>query len=225
MMLKGAPTMDLLPHLPPSVVRQALASLSASLPPPPVDTPEQRAERDEGAMYAVAAIEPADAFEIRLAVEILVADARAMSCYQCSEQPDVTPADRHRLTAEAAGHLRHVRATTLILARRHAKREKAEAVMHPKAMERAGYWFRDVSVPGPEPALAPPEPRRSFEQMDEAEQYAVLYPQRAAAIRAHRGLPPNCTFGPPEPVLIERIVNSDSTVLRELDQPVAAGAD
>ncbi len=217
--------MDLLSHLPPSVVRQAQVSLAASLPPPPVDTPEQRAERDEAAMHAVAAIEPADAFEIRLAVEIVVADARAMSCYQRSEQSDVTPADSRRLTAEATGHLRHVRATTLILARRHAKHEKAEAAMHPKAMERAGYWFRDVSVPEPEPALPPPEPKRSFEQMDEAEQYAVIYPQRAAAIREHRGLPPNCTFGPPDPMLIERIVNSDSPVLRELDRPIIAAAD
>ena len=213
--------MDILSYLPPSAVRQALASLSVSLPPPPVDTPEQRAERDEAAMHAVAAIEPMDAFEIRLAVEIVVADARALHCYQQANQPELAPAEKRRLTADAAGHLRHVRATTLILARRHAKREKAEAAMHPKAMERAGYWFRDVSVPEPEPA----EPQRSYEQMDEAERYAVLYPQRAAAIRAHRGLPPDCTFGPPEPALIERIINSDSPVLRELDQPIAVAAD
>jgi hypothetical protein len=217
--------MDLLSHLPPSVVHQALVALSASLPIPPADTPEQRAEREEAAMYAVAAIEPADAFEIRLAVEIVVADARAMSCYQRAEQPDVTPADRCRLTAESAGHFRHVRATTLILARRHAKREKAEATMHPKAMERAGYWFRDVSVSEPGPARTSPDARRRFEQMDEVEQYAVLYPQRAAVIRAHRGLPPKCTFGPPDPTLIERIVKSDSPVLRELDPPMVAGAD
>ena len=37
-------------------------------------------------------------------------------------------------------------------------RQKAEAEMHPEAMERAGYWFRDASVPAPEPE-APSGPR------------------------------------------------------------------
>jgi hypothetical protein len=37
---------------------------------------------------------------------------------------------------------------------RQAKRDKALDAMHPSAMERAGYWFRDVSVPLPEPAQA-----------------------------------------------------------------------
>jgi hypothetical protein len=42
------------------------------------------------------------------------------------------------------------------LKRDQAARDKAEAEMQPAAMERAGYWIRDVSVPAPNEA--PPEP-------------------------------------------------------------------
>ena len=60
-------------------------------------------------------------------------------------------------------------------------REKQEAAMHPAAIERAGYWFRDASVPEPVPTQAGIDA--------EAERYAVIYPDRAARIRAAVGLP------------------------------------
>jgi hypothetical protein len=73
------------------------------------------------------------------------------------------------------------------LERRQVTREKAEAEMQPAAMQRAGWWFREATVPaepapppGPEPATPPQE----FGALTEAEQYAVLYPERAARIRA-----------------------------------------
>ena len=44
------------------------------------------------------------------------------------------------------------------LERRQASREKAQNAMHPAAMERAGYWFKSVSVPEATPQ--PPRPRR-----------------------------------------------------------------
>jgi hypothetical protein len=61
--------------------------------------------------------------------------------------------------------------------------------------------------------------------MTEAEQYAVNYPRRAALFRTHGGLPLNCTFGAPEPHIVEAIVNGTSPVFLELDQPIPAPAE
>ena len=108
--------------------------------------------------------------------------------------------------------------------------------MHPAAMERAGYWFRDVSVPLPEPAPAQPEAavpapapaaaRPEFSERTEAEQYALIHPRRAARIRAAGGLPTPCDFGPPEPAIVAELVHGTSPILRALDhhELEAAGA-
>jgi hypothetical protein len=55
--------------------------------------------------------------------------------------------------------------------------------------------------------------------MDAAEQFAARHPSRAAAIRAHGGIPPNCNFSPPDPKLVAFIVASRSPLLLELDEP------
>ena len=102
-------------------------------------------------------------------------------------------------------------------------------------MERAGYWFHEITPPPkaappvttePAPPVAasanPPADQRDFGELTEAEHYALLYPDRAALIRAERGLPPNPSFGPPTPELAEYIVNSNSPILRALDRPPAA---
>ena len=83
-----------------------------------------------------------------------------------------------------------------------ATHEKQEAALHPVAMERAGYWFREISVPAP----VPPAAADTFSQLTEAERYAVIYPDRAARIRAAGGLPADLDFGPPEPDLVRDLV-------------------
>jgi hypothetical protein len=92
-------------------------------------------------------------------------------------------------------------------------------------MEHAGYWFREVAVPpAPEPAAteAPTDPvepvKLRFEGMSEAEKHAIMYPDRAARIRAAGGLPAHCEFGPPEPTLVAALVSNTSLILRVLDQ-------
>ena len=56
------------PDAPGSNHREFFALLCTMPPPPADDTPDTRAERDEGAMDAVVALHPDDAFEARLAV-------------------------------------------------------------------------------------------------------------------------------------------------------------
>ena len=75
--------------------------------------------------------------------------------------------------------------------------------------------FRDVSVPAPD---------GDFASMNEAEQYAVLYPGRARRIRAEGGLLARLDYGPPEPHVVDAIVNGTSPILRALDREPAVGA-
>ncbi len=92
----------------------------------------------------------------------------------------------------------------------------AVAALHPAAMERAGYWFRD-SVPEP----VPPD---AFDALSEADQYATLYPDRAARIRAAGGLPARLDFGPPAPEIVAALVDGDSPILRALDRQAVGAA-
>jgi hypothetical protein len=58
-----------LPSLPSAVARDILRTLTASLPTPVTDTPEDHAARDEAAIAAAIALHPADAFEAMLAAQ------------------------------------------------------------------------------------------------------------------------------------------------------------
>jgi hypothetical protein len=206
--------MHTLPNLPASVSREIFATLCGALPPLPTDTPEDRAARDEAAMAAVAALHPTDAFEAKLAAEIVAADACAMDSLRLAGQYRDDLAATLRCRAQATSMMRQMRSGLRELQRMQAEREKAEAAMHPAAMERAGYWFRDASVPLPAQAEAPDQA-----DLTEAEQYAAIYPDRAALIRATGGLPPKPSFGPPEPEIVEALVNGTSPILRALDRP------
>jgi hypothetical protein len=257
-----------LPNLPPSVAREVYANLCDLLPSPRTAAQEDRDARDETAMAAVAALYPADAFEALLAAEIVGADACAKDSLRLAVQPGQSLATIFRCRAQASAMMRHAQGGYRALQRRQWVREKAEAAMHPAAMERAGWWFRDASVPAPDeapepgagegraagqmeagqmeaaqpaappPAVAPPSVpppgpapgRPGFSDLTEAEQYAVIYPARAALIRANGGLPATVnagldpTFGPPEPELVEALVSGTSRILLALDQPARAAA-
>ena len=220
---------ETLPNLPPAVARHTFHTLVSALPPPVPDTPEDRTARDEDALAAVAALHPADAFEARLAARIVAADSHAMDCLRLAIQPGMDPLDVRRCRSQANSMMRQSQSALHALQRRQAAREKAEAALNPAAMERAGYWFRDVSVPAPdegqEPALGegrgpvPTEPNPPADIAAEADQYAVIYPDRAARIRANRGLPQKLDFGPPSPELVHAIVTGTSPILRALDTP------
>ncbi len=182
--------------------------LCTELPPPSEDTPDARAARDQGAMAAVAALHPEDAFEARLAVRIVAMDAHAGDGLRLAGLAVNDPSEMRRCRAQAASMARQSDAALRSLLRMQTTREKQEAAMHPAAMERAGYWFRDTSVPepmpSPEPAAVPQsadaqsadaqaadaEPVAAQADIDtEAKFYAVIYPDRAARIREAGGLP------------------------------------
>jgi hypothetical protein len=89
-------------------------------------------------------------------------------------------------------------------------------------------------VPAPAAALAAALARRRRERTAaeagepprdlaaEAEYYAHNYPKRARLIRQHGGLPPDCSFGPPDDELVQELITSPSPILRALDDLPAA---
>ena len=210
--------------------RAVFADLRGLLPPIATDTPEARASREALAMEALAALDPADAFEADLAVQIVGFAAHAKDCMRLAAQPGRTEDDVRRCRAQALAMGRQAQAGIRLLERRQARRAKAEAAMHPPTMERAGYWFRAVEPSEPkvepkvEPKLEQQPQRREASDMTRGELYAVNYPRRAALIRAHGGLPARIDFGAPEPDIVEELLTSTSPLIREVDQyaPVAA---
>jgi hypothetical protein len=212
---------QLIPNFTPEMTGEFFANLCGQLPPASTDRPEARDARDQIAIQSVLALHPADAFEAILAVDIVVASAQAKHSTRLAMQPGIDPKDAKHYRSHVATMLRLERSLTRMLVVRQDKRDKQEAEMHPSAMARAGYWFHDIETPEPAPEPAKP----AYESMTEAEQYAVNYPRRAALFRTHGGLPPNCTFGAPEPHIVEAIVNGTSPVFLELDQPIPAPAE
>ena len=183
------------------------------LPPYPDDTPDARAARHKRTMDAVEALTPADAFEARIAARIVAMDDHAADCLRRAGLAAADPDKMRSCRAQAASMARQSDAALRSLLRLQATREKQEAALHPAAMERDGYWFRDISVPAPAPA--PPA---------EADRYAVMYPDRATRIRAAGGLPADLDFGAPEPELVPDIVRGSSPILRALDRQRLNGA-
>src|SRR5271165_5441998 len=78
---------------------------------------------------------------------------------------------------------------------------------------------RNRSHASPQPAAMP-----KYEDMTEAEQYAVIYPDRAAAIRRHGGMPPGAKYPPPDDAVFTEIVTGNSPVFLALDAEHAAEA-
>jgi hypothetical protein len=250
-----------LPNLPDSTAREVYARLCTTLEMLPVATPEARAARDEDAMRAVAALHPTDALEARLAADIVGLEAYATDSLRLAGVYRDDFAATMRCRAQATSMVRQMRALLREYRSAQAERDKALLEMHPGAMERAGYWFRESVVPEPAPQPGPhcdpgpvPEPApppaapsaaasaaltpgsdhdrrpgldrgRRFEDLTEVEQYALIYPRRAALIRASGGLPARCDFGPPEPEIVEGLVHGTSPILLALDGPTAVAAE
>jgi hypothetical protein len=204
---------------------ELFADLCSQLPKAADDTEEAIAARARRAMDAVFALHQEDAFEARLATRIVAMDAHAADCLHAAAAAD--PWEGRRCRAQAASMARQSDSALRALRRMQSERDKALAGMHPAAMGRAGYWFKEASVPGqdcdpgPEPRpvqAAEAEPQRTQADVDaDVRLYAAMYPERAARIRAARGLPSPLDFGPPEPDIIEGLVHGTSPILLALD--------
>jgi hypothetical protein len=234
--------MSSIPNIPDAIARQIYAELCGSLPPPPDDTPERRAIREQHAMTTAAHLLPENAAEATLAVNIVAAQFHARDALQDAARPGIDPEERRRCRAQAASMMRQADSGIRTLLRMQAERQKAEDALRPAAMQRAGYWFRSVS-PQPEPApdhepVPPPAPTRpalplqagdgdraraelpkqEYGAMTPAERYVTLYPDRAAAVLDAGGLPASLTFPPPDPAVVAELLASTSPVVHAFRQ-------
>ena len=201
-------------------------TLSTSLPPPPGDSPEVLHLRNQAAIAQVAALCPANAAEAALAAQSVAANAQAMECLRLAHHPDTDLAMGLKCNNQATSMMRQSHSGLNALLRLQAAREKrdANAVTAGAAMwteHMAAASMTDaLTKPRPEPAapLIPTEPD-SLETPDleppdletpDLELYEALYPQRAALIRRHRGVPADVTFGPPDEAMVRALVASRS---------------
>ncbi|HEY2619438.1 MAG TPA: hypothetical protein VGI78_19005, partial [Acetobacteraceae bacterium] len=206
-----------LPNLPAPIAREIVGSLYSYLPPPVVDTAEARAARQQTALALITELRPADVVEADLAARIVAASYHADDSLRVAAQPGQPQEEVRRHRAQANSMMRTAERMRHSLERRQSTREKAEAAMHPEAMERAGWWFREASVP----ATASPAP----DVLAEAENYASANPERAARIRATGGLPEPLDFTPPRPDVVATLVNGTSTILCALDHIARRSAE
>ena len=226
---------DLTHQLPRDIYYQLVHELRGALPPPLTDSAEDLARRDNAAIGAVACLLPANAEEAYLAGQFVAANAQAMECLRLAR---VHAADVTRVlkcTAQSASMMRQSRGARSLLLRVQAARQKREADY--AATEKAA-WIEHCAVglmaqalghapPAPvaEPPPLPepePEPTDTFALLTEAEQYAIIYPRRAALIRSLGRLPDKCDFGPPAPELVHAIVTGTSPTLCALGMQATA---
>ena len=228
--------------------RFAVFKLHNDVPPPDTKDPELIAQFVNAGIAQIASMVPANAEEIVIAVRILNADAQASDCIRHARSLSNDPTPAMECHAHANHYMRTANAARSLLLRVQSARRKREAVpafctsddwtIHATegllAAAAAGddptSWpglTRPPEPPPPPPPAEPPPPAASdadakFASYDEAEQYALIYPNRAAEIRAHGGVPPTARYGPPDAQLVAQLIASASPVLQQIDKEYQA---
>ena len=144
-----------LPDLPESTAREVYARLCTTLEMLPAESPEARAARDADAMAAVAALYPTDAIEARLAADIVAMEAYATDSLRLAGEFRADTAATLRCRAQATAMYRQMRSLLRDYRAMQAERDKAFNEGHPATMQRAGYWWKEVTIPAAAPSPAP----------------------------------------------------------------------
>lgn len=200
--------LDALSNLPQPIARHTLFMLTEALPPPLGNLPEERTARDEAAVAAVADLQPADAYQARLAARSVGADAHAMDCLRLAALAGRDSEEARRCRAQAA-----VMARTAEAALRSLRAQQAAGVRPADAVTPA---LDDVPAPPvPAPAELPPS-----DIVAEADEFALNHRKRAVLIRRLRRLPERIDCGPMRPELLHAIITGTSPILRSLDAHV-----
>ncbi len=216
---------DLLHQLSVSTYRVVVHQLYKELPPPGSDDPEETALLIDAAIATIASMCPANADEATIATRVVSADAQASDCIRQARDLFNDPTAGMKCHGQASLYMRTANAARSLLLRVQTARRKREAI---QAASDQDAWTehcaanlmaaarRGAPVPQPEPPPADDDDDK-FAKCDEAEQYALLYPNRAAEIRADGGVPPTARYGPPDPRLMLLIISSTSPILQQLD--------
>jgi hypothetical protein len=238
--MSDAPTTDTpadpFHQLPNAVFRTIIADIYSDVVPPTLTDAELIAERVRAAIAEIASMCPANAEEARIALRVVTADAQARDCIRHARMLFNDPTPAMKCQAQASLMLRTANASRAQLLRVQAARRKREA--DPATCNQDAWTIhategfllaangQQVPEPPPRPEPEPPAPpsptaTHQTTQLAEAEHYAILYPNRAAEIRAHGGVPPIARYGPPDAKLILQIVSSASPILQQIDKEYA----
>jgi hypothetical protein len=235
----GPEPLDLSLLLPRDAYYQLVHSLRALLPPPVTGTPEDEARRDNAAIAQVACLLPASPAEATLGAQFVAAHAHAADCLRFARKFENDGAFFLKFTAQAASMMRQSQGAMRTLLRLQAARQKIEtdatAAGRAAWTEHCAAEYMAQALPGgrpasmPPPPPPPPEPTPESAQDDEpvidpivaAEEYAQIYPERAALIRRAGGVPDNVSFGAPEAWLARALVTGRTPTLLALDRQQA----
>jgi hypothetical protein len=200
--------------------REIFADLRSQLPPLPDEAPEARTRREQRAMDAVADLTPYDAFEARLAVRVVATDAHAADALRAAASPPASPTP----CASAAPRPRRCHASPMprcalcCASRPGATSRRPRCTLRPWRRRATGSNRSRCRRHLPRPRRRRTRPSRSAPR-PEAKLYAIMYPDRAARIRAAGGLPARLDFGPPEQEIVAALLRT-----RPLAPPVTATA-
>ena len=217
---------------------QVVHTLRGLLPLPATDTPENLTRRDNAAIAHVASLLRSTPTRPTSPPSTWPpTPTRWTACGWPAGAPRRITAFFLQCNARAVSMMRQARAARTLLMRVQAERRTREA--DHAAADRAawtehcalGMMTDALGTTPPAPMAEPPAPPppQSTEEpvadpIAEAEQYAVIYPQRAARIRVLGGLPQPLDFGPPSPELVQAIITGDTPTLRALDTQAAPPA-
>jgi hypothetical protein len=199
-------------------------TLSTSLPPLQDASPQALHCRNQSAIAQVSGLCPVNAAEAMMAAQYVVTTAQAMECARRANHPDTSMELGVKYTVLAASMVRQSQAALRTLLRAQAVREKRDA--DPIKAGTAA-WAEHIAASAMTEALtaskrepAPPEPEPEPDAPDVA-LYEAIYPDRAALIRRHGGVPPDVTFGPPDEAMVQALLATRSPTPNTLDQPAA----
>jgi hypothetical protein len=172
--------------------REYYAELGNSLPPPVLATPENRERRLTTAVEAFEALRPGDAYEARLAVQVVLCGAHAAESLRAAGVYREDFAKSSRCHAQAASMMRQERATKRMLAQEQKVRLATEAVANtPKAQSSAA----SAPLPQAEPQTAAPPVQAAAA----APRLAPVATPAAAPVPAGALLRPAATQAAPPP--------------------------
>jgi hypothetical protein len=202
------------------------AELGNSLPPPVLDQPEFRQRRIATAVETFEALRPGDAYEARLAVQIVLCGAHAADCLREAGLFLDDFAKRSRCRAQAASLTREEHASKRMLAREQKLRLAAEAVAgtppaQPATASAPPQQAATRAAPAQVQAGSAPPP--SPEALAQAEAFVEQNVVAAAQIRHDRGVTPQSKARfhdvtlPTDPAVIDALVRGTSELLILLD--------
>ena len=159
--------------------REYYAELGNSLPPPVNRTPEYRQRRLTTAVEAFEALRPGDAYEARLAVQIVLCGAHAAESLREAGVHREDLAESSRCRAQAASMMREERAAKRMLAQEQKVRLAAEAVTGTTPAQPA----TAAAPPPADPQPAPP-PVQTVAAAQQVAPMAASVPPALPSLRA-----------------------------------------